>query len=227
MNPLTSFKVVLLDMNGTFMFGHDRFGADEEFFRFYQTTNGALSSGDVNRIVREAYDYLDSRYPDPNYHENFPSLKTAIKSVTANGIADGEIENIIDTFAHHERGVVAPEYARAILTLSERHVLGAVIDIWAPKKYWLEEFRRSGILRCFGAMSFSSDSGIVKPSPKAFLEVARQLNTATAEIIFVGDSVRRDLGGAIAAGMQCILVDGKTDARAYRSVENMLALVHG
>jgi len=33
---LDQFPVLLLDMNGTFMFGHDRFGPDEDYYATYR-----------------------------------------------------------------------------------------------------------------------------------------------------------------------------------------------
>ena len=38
----------------------------------------------------------------------------------------------------------------------------------------------------------------------------------------IGDSVRRDLGSAIAAGVDCILVNGATDDKALASFGNLI-----
>ena len=40
MRFLDQFSVLLLDMNGTFMFGHDRFGPDEDYFATYASLGG-------------------------------------------------------------------------------------------------------------------------------------------------------------------------------------------
>lgn len=87
-------------------------------------------------------------------------------------------------------------------------MLAAVIDIWSPKNAWLIEFERAGISGLFSAASFSSDHGMVKPSPKPFKWVLSQLGVSESEAIVVGDSPRRDLGGAKSAGIDCILVGG-------------------
>jgi len=52
-------------------------------------------------------------------------------------------------------------------------------------------------------MVFSSDSGIVKPSEKPFLTVLEQLGADPEDVLVVGNSPRRDLGGALAAGIAC------------------------
>lgn len=222
---LAKFKAILLDMNSTFMFGEDRFGADENFYKFYRTTGGQLSAISVNRIIRSVYDYLDKRYPDPEYRERFPTVEEAIKSVTAQPLSEMEVDALTATFAFHERGKIPVEYAGAIEELSKRYLLGAVIDIWAPKHYWIQEFERAGVLEFFSTLSFSSESHAVKPSPAGFLSALTALGTSASETIVIGDSARRDLGGALAAGMDCILVGGAEDPRAYASAGTLLEIV--
>ena len=103
-------------------------------------------------------------------------------------------------------------------------MLAAVIDIWSPKNAWLKEFERAGISGLFSAVSFSSDHGMVKPSPKPFELVLSQLGIAASEAIVVGDSPRRDLGGATAAGIDCILVGGAMHPDAIKSFDSLLQL---
>lgn len=47
----------------------------------------------------------------------------------------------------------------------------------------------------------------------------------TRSSIVIGDSARRDLGGAIAAGMDCILVGGAIQPSAFATVANLLNIV--
>ncbi len=227
MITLSEFSAVMLDMNSTFMFGEDRFGADENFFEYYRTTKGQLSAEAVNDIIRTSYSYLDRLYTDPEYRESFPTLEIAIRGVVEEQLPTHEIDNLIATFAYHELGYIPPNYADAIRTLAETYLLGAVIDIWSPKDFWVDEFRRTNVYHCFSAFSFSSDIGAVKPSTLGFLRVAKELGVAPADVIVIGDSTRRDLGGAIAAGMNCILVGGETDSRAYSVAENLIEIVYG
>ncbi|GJL65349.1 MAG: hypothetical protein NPIRA05_03200 [Nitrospirales bacterium] len=42
-------------MNGTFMFGEDRFDECQDFSAYYDRLNGTLSSAEINRIIREVY----------------------------------------------------------------------------------------------------------------------------------------------------------------------------
>lgn len=60
-------QALLLDMNGTFMFGHDRFGEAEDFFHHYHAIGGRLPALEINSIIRDTYAYLSHRYPDPSF----------------------------------------------------------------------------------------------------------------------------------------------------------------
>ncbi|MBI3774259.1 MAG: HAD family hydrolase [Gammaproteobacteria bacterium] len=220
-------KALLLDMNSTFMFGEDRFGDDQDFSVHYARLGGSLLRNDINRIIRHTYEYLKLRYPDEKYRHEFPSLASAIHDVCAIGLPDAELAKIIDTFAFHELGTIPHAYAAALHMLRKKYVLAAVIDIWSPKAAWLDTFERSGIAPLFSALSFSSDHGMVKPSPKPFEQVLVTLGVAKADAVVIGDSPRRDLGGATNAGIDCILVGGAKHPKAIASVVNLLALCEG
>lgn len=186
-------------MNSTFMFGEDRF-------------------------IRTAYVYLDARYPNEKYRHSFPSVESAIREVADANLDRDEIERIVDTFAFHELGYIPNDYAAAFHKLRQRFTLAAVIDIWSPKTAWLNTFERAGISRLFSATSFSSDHGMVKPSPKPLELVLSQLRMDKSEAIVVGDSLRRDLGGAKSADIDCILLGGAEHPHELRSFSNLLEL---
>lgn len=206
------------------MFGEDRFGIDEDFARHYAELGGSLEPEELNRIIRLSYEYLDKRYPDPQYRECFPTLQSALLQVIDQSLDQDEINRIIDTFAFHELGEIPAEYADALKLLQQRYRLAAVIDIWSPKALWLQAFEQSAILELFSAMSFSSDHGWVKPSPRPYERVLQQLGVSAAEALVVGDSVRRDLGGASNAGIDCILVGGACHADALMCLDSLLEL---
>ena len=211
-------------MNGTFMFGEDRFGDSEDFSVYYLKIGGTLPQSEINRIVRAVHGYLEARYPDESYRHNFPSVESAIREVVDADIDRVEIEKIVDTFAFHELGYIPRDYAAALHKLRQRFALAAVIDIWSPKAAWLNTFERAGIAGLFSATSFSSDHGMVKPSPKPFELVLGRLGMAKSEAIVIGDSPKRDLGGATSAGIDCILVGGAEYPHALKSFRNLLEL---
>lgn len=220
----TGKRALLLDMNSTFMFGEDRFGDSEDFSVHYFKIAGTLPQGEINRIVRAAYGYLDVRYPDENYRHSFPSVESAIRETTDEKLDGEQIKKIVETFAFHELGYIPNDYVEALHKLRQRFTLAAVIDIWSPKTAWLNTFKCAGIANLFSATSFSSDHGMVKPSPKPFELVLNQLGVSNSEAIVVGDSPRRDLGGATNAGIACMLVGGAEHPKALKSFRNLLEL---
>jgi len=218
--------VLLLDMNNTFMFGEDRFGDDEDFYSSYRKSNGQLSSHYVNRAIRQTYAYLDQRYPLPQYRESFPKLEHAMRQFVATDIPSHEFDNLMDTFAQHEIGDIPLAYRETLQRLSRKYTLALVIDIWSPKQKWLDLFKRYDLSDCFAAASFSSDHGIVKPSPIPMERLVMQLQTSKKHCLFIGDSIRRDLGAALAAQVDCVLVSGETHCDAVASYNNLLQLAN-
>jgi FMN phosphatase YigB (HAD superfamily) len=217
-------KALLLDMNSTFMFNEDRFGENEDFYLDYEKRAGILSPPEVNRIIRAAYNYLNLKYTNKKYRESFPSVESAIREVISSGVDDLEVERLVETFTFHELGRIPCEFAEVLHSLSRHFVLAAVIDIWAPKQAWLREFERAGVLDVFSALSFSSDHGKVKPSPKAFELVLNQLSIEKSDALYVGDSITRDLEGSLIAGIECILVGGARHINAIASYRNLIEL---
>jgi putative hydrolase of the HAD superfamily len=191
--PLDQFRVFLLDMNSTFMFGEDRFGPTEDFRAAYRAAGGsALPPEEVSRTLRAAYAFLDARYADPACEDDFPSVAEAFAAV-APDVPQAERRLLEVTFARHELGVVPPAYAAALRTLSARHELRLLTNIWAPKTVWVEELSRAGVLSLFQRVVFSSDTRSVKPSLRLVRKALAGVTCEAREILMIGDSVRRDL----------------------------------
>ena len=216
-------KALLLDMNSTFMFGEDRFGESEDFSSYYAQIGGMRPSSEINQIIRSAYAYLEVRYPDEKYRHHFPTLKSAIDAVLEHDIDEAEMNRIIETFAFHERGDISDIYQQALVKLHERFTLAVVIDIWSPKTLWLEYFDTLNLMPLFSAQSFSSDHGMVKPSPKPFQQVLADLGLPASLALVIGDSARRDLGGARAAKIDCVLVGGANHPDVVACYDDLLA----
>jgi len=83
MRLLDKFPVLLLDMNGTFMFGEDRFGADEDFHTTYRSVGGRrLSAAEVTRFIRACYYGMSRDYDNPERYDDFPSLTEGLQRYT-------------------------------------------------------------------------------------------------------------------------------------------------
>ena len=69
------------------------------------------------------------------------------------------------------------------------------------------KLQRAGILQYFEVMIFSEDVGLGKPDPKIFVEACRLARQNPLECIHVGDDLKADIGGGLAAGLKPVWLD--------------------
>ena len=210
---LTSCRVVLLDMNSTFMFDEDRLGPEQDLGATYQALGGrALTSVDVRTILRACVERMSQMYGDPARVDDFPSIVEALAEIPeAAHVPAEEHDRLAAVIAQHERGRIPVPYAEAIRRLARTHCLGLITNIWAPKDLWLEELACAGVGDAFTALVFSSDSRSIKPSRNLFLEALRgcgvQGRGPHLDVVCIGDSLRCDVAGAQAVGLRTIWIN--------------------
>ena len=223
MSILDPFSVLLLDMNGVFMFGEDRFGLEQDFHSTYRDLGGTrLGASEVNQAIRSCYEGMAREYESPRHFDDFPTVKEGLRRYA--GTDDADLDDLEATFALHERGSVPPAHADFIRELSRTHQLGLVSNIWAPKQPWLEELDRAGILDAFRVLVFSSDSRSIKPSPVLF-RTALQAFPAGSAVLFVGDSLRCDIVPAKELGLSTAWITPETPLEsADHVVPDLLSL---
>ncbi len=207
MSFLSRFRVVLLDLNGTFMFEEDRFGRGEDFAATYRAVGGVrLTPDEVERAVRAAYRTLAADYEDPARHDDFPQVADALRSVALH-LPPGEVGLLEEVFARHEIGRVGERHGSYLQSLARTHRLGLVSNLWSRKGPWLAELERAGVLGLFESAVFSSDGRSVKPSPALFESALAPFRTEKRDIVFVGDSLRCDVQGAKAVGLATVWIN--------------------
>ena len=226
MSFLAPFPVLLLDMNGTFMFSGDRFGPEQDYAATYGQLGGTRAADRVVGLIQGCYARLLACYNDPDQHTVFPRVADTLRALPeAAGLDEDEIARMADVFAFHECGRVPSAYAAALRHLTTRHRLGLVTDIWAEKARWLAELHRAAVLDAFETCVFSSDLGCVKPSPEVFEEALATLRVGPADCAMIGDSPR-DMEGAQSVGIATIWVGTKPPPLAVDGVvPSLLALV--
>ena len=212
---LSRFAAVLLDMNGTLMFGGDRFGPDQDYAATYRTLGGSrLAPEVVQATITACHETMERIYNDPERCDSFPRVLDTLRTLPhAQGLDDGELKLLEDVVAQHERGQVPDPYAVLLRGLARSHPLGLVANILSRKELWLEEFRRAGVLDLFAITVFSSDGSSVKPSRKLFDQAVSALPVPRSGIVFVGDSLRCDIAGAAGAGLATVWIDRARSGR--------------
>ena len=206
------------------MFGEDRFNAGQNFYDTYRAIGGiALSPAQVNAAVRRCYEGMLQLCRSPKSYDDFPCLAEGLRRFS--DVPESELPRLEQVFALHELGSVPTDYAALLRRLSRTHRLGLVTNIWARKEAWLSEFDRAGISDVFTCKIFSSDSRSIKPSPALFRR-ALQLFPADSRVLFVGDSLHRDIEPAKALGLVTAWIDtsGESSPHADYILPNLLAI---
>ena len=207
---LSSFGGVLLDMNGTFMFGGDRFGPEHDYGATYRALGGqGLALEVVQRTITVCFESMGVIYEDPTRCDSFPSVVENLREL-APDLPETELNLLERVIAQHELGRVPDAYALRLKRLAATHCLGVVANILSRKGPWLDEFARAGVLELFATTVFSSDGRSIKPSRKLFDRALDALTTPKSEVVFVGDSLRCDIGGAAAAGLATVWIDRRS-----------------
>lgn len=206
---LARFAGVLLDMNGTLMFGGDRFGPEQDFAATYRTLGGQrLPAAEVQSTIRACFDTIGVTYDDPARCDSFPTVRETLANLpTARELPESELHLLERVIAQHELGRVPDRYAQGLKALAATHRLALVANILSRKGPWLDELARAQVLDLFAITVFSSDGHSIKPSRKLFDKAAGAFDAPRSSLVFVGDSLRCDIGGASAAGLATIWID--------------------
>lgn len=191
MRFVDKFSAILLDMNGTFMFGHDRFGPDQDYWATYCALGGRSMDRDrLLDLVQATCDGILRDYDLPERFEDFPSLIEAFSEYGS--ASESDLPILERLFAVHEMGYVPETHEEFLRQIAGSHHLGIVSNICARPEPWIAMFRKSGLLRLFKTLVFSSEGRFIKPSPQLFYRALAGL-PPDATVLFVGDSLERDI----------------------------------
>lgn len=96
-------------------------------------------------------------------------------------------------------------------TLRELDEIGAYMGLIGNVLFWESSYtrlllERAGISRYFKLSVFSDEVGYSKPDREIFLLFSKRSGFEPSRIIYVGDNVIEDVGGALSSGMIAFLV---------------------
>ena len=202
------FDVLLLDLGDTFMFDADRFGEDVDFYETYQHFGGKdLNGYEVKQILTDVYRKISAYCKVSENCERIPPLAAYFKKhPAAEFLPAHELDLLEKVFTEHEIGSIPERYTAVLKQLATTHRLGIISDIWSRSDRFYQEFEKVGIRDLFKVIVFSSDIGIFKPSPKIFRKAVEALDADISRVVYIGDSLRRDVVGAKAIGMSVIWI---------------------
>lgn len=107
-----------------------------------------------------------------------------------------------------------------MLTLEALHKKGVPMGLVGNILFWPSNLtrlliERSGIAKYMQIMVFSDEVGYSKPDRKIFLVFAEKICVEPSRIIYIGDNVVEDVGGALSAGFIGILVNRRSNRNIY------------
>lgn len=134
-------------------------------------------------------------------------------------------------FECHRRRVKLTREARRVLAKVRKlrvHV-GLISDVDKPLLEDHLDFL--GLQGAFDSVTSSGEALALKPDPRVFRSALRRAGCKPSEALMVGDSLERDVDGALAVGMHAILIDRHgarvTDAPRLRSLRGVPRLAKG
>lgn len=99
-------------------------------------------------------------------------------------------------------------------------ILGIGTDMTAD--FQLVKLEKLGLIDYFDFMVSSEETNIEKPSPKMFMTCADKAGVTLEECLFVGDSMKKDVLGPEAVGMDALwYVPDEAKAEAHPEVESI------
>ena len=194
-------KSVLFDYGGTL----DADGSTwlERFRPIYKEFGIDVPDARFDRAFYDSDDGLPARYALDGL-DLLQTLRLQVRDVLE-ALAPERVDltdRIAGRFAADSRASFA-RLRPTLERLSKRYRLGIVSNFYGNLDGIL---RAEGLLPLFDVVADSGVLGVLKPDPEIFLHAARALESEPGDCVMVGDSVKRDMKGAAAAGMKKALV---------------------
>ena len=191
----TGGAAVLFDFGGTL--DADGVAWKERFYRLYRHEGAVVPPERFDPLFYAADDALTGSVSATLSFRD--TVRDLVEGVTAAlGLDDPALAGRITTKFLADALERLRHNARLLATLSRRYRLGVVSNFYGNLARVCED---AGIRPFFTTVVDSARSGYVKPDPRIFYHAVEELKTDPSRAVFVGDSLRRDMGGARAVGM--------------------------
>jgi putative hydrolase of the HAD superfamily len=221
LNFIKDYEILVFDMGRTIMFEGDRFENGQDFERTYRELGGSeLYRAELHEVINDIYGNLLNRSRNPELLESMITVREYISiSETFDKYPEKEKDQIAETFAKHECGVIPKECIETLQILSKNHRLGLISNVWCESHYYRKILLESGVYDLFECIVFSSDHSCVKPSKKIFNLAIDHFGKPPGEMVYIGDNYKRDVVGSRNAGMRSILVSNSESSKITGSIK--------
>jgi putative hydrolase of the HAD superfamily len=125
------------------------------------------------------------------------------------GVADPDVARAMaEAYIEAQRGGhrLLAGAAEVVRSLRHRGPVGLLTN--GPSDIQRRKLETAGLVHAFDAVVISGEVGMGKPDPAVFAYVLDQLGATASTAVMVGDSWKRDVLGALGAGMGAVWVAG-------------------
>jgi putative hydrolase of the HAD superfamily len=200
-----TIQAVFFDVDFTLIYPGPTFRG-EGYRRFAERYGMAVDVDAFDRAVASAAPILDSPASAAYDVEIFVRYtRQILEQMGARGTRlDACAREIYAEWAACQHFELYDDVAPALRTLSGAGLrIGLISNSHRCLASFQSHFELEGLIAC--AVS-SSEHGLMKPHPSIFRAALDLANVSAGESLMVGDSVRQDIDGALAAGMRAILL---------------------
>jgi len=131
--------------------------------------------------------------------------------------------SIMERFIAPDQYKKYPETDEALSALKEAGVKLVLVTNSPPTSK--RSFEKMELAQYFDKTIFSFEIGLMKPNKEIFQEAIKSSGVALEEVLMVGDSLEKDVKGALAAGLNAILIDRKGEVEYENKISSLLELV--
>jgi len=174
--------------------------------------NAEITETDIKKAINEAWGHFNKiwiqemRTPSPRESVEFfwDYLQLEKDEEAINYVVDSFSTAILELPPNlmQDASYVLPQ-------LAKEFKLAIISDTgFSPGSVLKLLMERAGILNYFSAFSFSDETNVAKPHPKAYLKVLDELQALPQEALHIGDIEQTDILGAKQLGMKAIRFSG-------------------
>jgi putative hydrolase of the HAD superfamily len=215
-SPFTNVEFVLFDAVGTLIY------TDPSPAQLYQSVGVRfgyhLSVDEVQQRFQEAFKKHHTNGPTEESVER-QRWRNVIGDVFSTGPDTDIFEPLWKHFSEPESWKVFPDVADIFAELEQRNLPFAIASNFDDRLVHL--CKHLSPLNRVKSIFHSSAVGWSKPHPEFFSRVQRQLGVTPSRILLVGDDNEKDLGGALNAGWQALLIDRSGTRRDEQTVATL------
>ncbi len=184
-----------------------------EIYKLIKSSDLDEGSIDFDQTIRYGWEYFNNIWKNenrtPSTQEMVEQIFDLLKLDKNKELIDKLVKIFSESVLEYPPNLLRGAY-EVINKLEAEYKLAIISDTgFSPGNILRVLLNDNRILHLFSAFSFSDETGVSKPHPKAFMKILDELNIKPEEAIHIGDIERTDIIGAKSIGMKAIKYNGE------------------